>query len=257
MTQKTTTPGLSVQSRFVPAGQEPVNALTWDERSSMIRNPDGSVVFEMNNIRIPQGWTQVATDILAQKYFRKAGIPAKTKKVTEAGIPEWLQRSVPDQEALDSLPENERFGPEKDALQVFHRMAGCWTYWGFKHNYFKSENDARAYYNDMLYMLANQMAAPNSPQWFNTGLHWAYGIEGPAQGHYYVDLRHWFQPEPKQEFVATKRGVSLPAECLAELLGGLDKLHQAIVKANEGVSREKKASSSFQTRRSPQAWASR
>ncbi len=187
MSQKTTTPGLSVQSRFVPAGQDPIHALAWDQRTSMIRNPDGSVVFEMNNIRIPQGWSQVATDIIAQKYFRKAGIPSKTKKVKEVGVPEWMQRSVPDQDALKDLPENERFGPEKDALQVFHRLAGCWTYWGWKHNYFKTENDAKAYYNDMLYMLANQMAAPNSPQWFNTGLNWAYGIEGPAQGHYYVD----------------------------------------------------------------------
>src|SRR5580765_6918070 len=120
MTQKTTTPGLSVQSRFVPAGQDPINALAWDQRTSMIRNPDGSVVFEMNNIRIPQGWSQVATDIIAQKYFRKAGIPAATKKVKEAGVPEWLQRSVPDTEALDKLPEAERFVSEADALQVFH-----------------------------------------------------------------------------------------------------------------------------------------
>jgi ribonucleoside-diphosphate reductase alpha chain len=179
--------GLSVSSRFVAEGRHAFDSIQWDARSSTIRNPDGSVVFEMNNIRIPKGWSQVATDIIAQKYFRKAGVPAKTKKVQEPGIPEWLQRSEPDQQALAALPEDQRYTGEKNAEQVFHRLAGCWTYWGWKLNYFKTEADAKAYYNDMAYMLANQMAAPNSPQWFNTGLHWAYGVEGPAQGHYFVD----------------------------------------------------------------------
>jgi ribonucleoside-diphosphate reductase alpha chain len=180
-------PGLSIKNRFTQPEQNPYEALSWDLRSSTIRNPDGSVVFEMNNARIPQGWSQVATDILAQKYFRKAGVPAVIKKVAEEGVPEWIQRSVADEAALDALPAEKRWVSETDAQQVFHRLAGCWTYWGWKHGYFKTEADARAYYNDMSWMLANQMAAPNSPQWFNTGLHWAYGIEGPAQGHYYVD----------------------------------------------------------------------
>ena len=180
-------PGLSIKSRFTAPGQNSYDAIPWDLRSSIIRNPDGSVVFEMNNARVPQGWSQVATDILAQKYFRKAGIPAHTQKVPEPGVPEWLQRSVPDSGMLAALPEEKRGVGETDAQQVFHRLAGCWTYWGWKHDYFKTEDDAHAYYSDMSLMLANQMAAPNSPQWFNTGLHWAYGIEGPAQGHYYVD----------------------------------------------------------------------
>jgi ribonucleoside-diphosphate reductase alpha chain len=181
--------GLSVQSRFVSrgAGREAFDSVAWDTRSSAIRNPDGSVVFEMNNIRVPKGWSQVATDIIAQKYFRKAGVPARTKKVSEAGVPEWLQRSVPDQDALNALPEDQRYGSEKNSQEVFHRLAGCWTYWGWKYGYFKTEEDAKNYYTDMAYMLAAQMAAPNSPQWFNTGLHWAYGVEGPAQGHYFVD----------------------------------------------------------------------
>src|SRR5258708_37836971 len=101
--------GLSVQSRFVPRHQEAFDTLTWESRSSAIRNPDGSVVFEMTNIRIPKGWSQVATDIIAQKYFRKAGIPAQTKKVNEPGIPEWLQRSVPDTDALNALPPEQRW----------------------------------------------------------------------------------------------------------------------------------------------------
>ncbi|HZY96593.1 MAG TPA: LAGLIDADG family homing endonuclease, partial [Candidatus Cybelea sp.] len=116
---------------------------------------------------------------LAQKYFRKAGVPTKTVPVPEDGVPEWLWRS----EAADDAT----FGSETDARQVFHRLAGCWTYWGFKHGYFDSEFEARAYYDEMCAMLALQIGAANSPQWFNTGLHWAYGISGPAQGHYYVD----------------------------------------------------------------------
>jgi len=182
-----TNKGLTVTSRFNPKDQAVFDAIPWEARASVIRNPDGSVVFEMTNIRIPKGWSQVATDIIAQKYFRKAGIPAHTKKVAEPGIPEWLQRSEPDEAALAALPKEKRYGSELDAQQVFHRLAGCWTYWGWKHGYFKTEGDAKAYYNDMAYMLAMQMAAPNSPQWFNTGLHWAYGVTGPAQGHYYVD----------------------------------------------------------------------
>src|SRR5215475_8404695 len=102
--------GLSVPSRFVPNTKEAFEALSWDTRSSAIRNPDGSVVFEMNNIRIPKGWSQVATDIIAQKYFRKAGVPARTKKVAEAGVPEWLQRSVPDTDALNALPDDQHAG---------------------------------------------------------------------------------------------------------------------------------------------------
>src|SRR5438105_378315 len=145
--------GLSVQSRFVAEGREAFDSLTWDTRSSAIRNPDGSVVFEMTNIRIPKGWSQVATDIIAQKYFRKAGVPAKTKKVNEPGIPEWLQRSIPDPEALNALPEDKRYGSESNAEQVFHRLAGCWTYWGWKYGYFKTEADAKNYYSDMAYML--------------------------------------------------------------------------------------------------------
>src|SRR5262249_14389926 len=151
-------------------GHDAMSADVWEVRASVIRNPDGSVVFEMNNIRIPKGWSQVATDIIAQKYFRKAGVPAKTKKVDEPGVPEWLQRSVPDESALAALPKDQQTGPEKDAHQVFHRLAGCWTYWGWKYGYFKTEEDAKHYYADMKHMLAMQMAAPNSPQWFNTGL---------------------------------------------------------------------------------------
>jgi ribonucleoside-diphosphate reductase alpha chain len=136
---------------------------------------------------VPEFWSQVATDVIAQKYFRKAGIPRATKKVDEPGVPEWLQASEPDIEALSLLPESDRFGGESDSRQVFERLAGCWTYWGWKHSYFDGEEDARAFFDEMTFMLANQMAAPNSPQWFNTGLNWAYGIAGPPQGHYYVN----------------------------------------------------------------------
>jgi len=156
-------------------------------RTSEIKNPDGSLVFKMENVTVPESWSQVSTDIIAQKYFRKAGVPAALKKVSEKGVPKWLQRSEVDKKELKKLDEEERYSHEVDSRQVFNRLAGCWTYWGWKHDYFDTEEDARIFYEELCYMLANQMAAPNSPQWFNTGLHWAYGINGPAQGHYYVD----------------------------------------------------------------------
>ncbi|MDG2570712.1 hypothetical protein P7L87_24460, partial [Vibrio parahaemolyticus] len=134
-------------------------------------------------------WSQVASDVLAQKYFRKAGVPARLKKVEENDVPSWLWRSVADEAALSQLPEDQRFGSEISSKQVFDRLAGCWTYWGWKGGYFSSEEDAQAFYDELRFMLANQMVAPNSPQWFNTGLHWAYGIDGPSQGHYYVDYK--------------------------------------------------------------------
>ncbi len=148
-------------------------------RNSEIRNPDGTPVFIADDIMAPQEWSQVAVDVLAQKYFRKAGVPDRTEPVAEDGVPEWLRRRRP---AADA-----EFGGECDARQVFHRLAGAWTYWGWKGGYFSAEEDAQTYYDEMRAMLARQMAAPNSPQWFNTGLHWAYGIDGPAQGHYFVD----------------------------------------------------------------------
>src|SRR6516164_7124361 len=170
---------MQITRRFPREGQDPYAGLIFVPRTSRIVNPNGSVVFEMKDISVPEGWSQVAVDILAQKYFRKAGVPLKTERVPEPDVPDWLRRSVPSTSAGT--------GAETDARQVFQRLAGCWTYWGWKGGYFSSEADARAFFDDTCYMLAAQMAAPNSPQWFNTGLHWAYGIEGPAQGHYYVD----------------------------------------------------------------------
>ncbi|MDG5766367.1 vitamin B12-dependent ribonucleotide reductase [Balneolales bacterium ANBcel1] len=166
---------------------DPYGDIHFESRKSEIRNPDGSIVFLLENVQVPSGWSQVSTDIIAQKYFRKAGVPVRLKKVKEKGVPVWLQRSEEDSAAMKELKPEERYGPETDSRQVFDRLSGAWTYWGWKHGYFDEETDARTFYNEMRYMLAHQMAAPNSPQWFNTGLHWAYGINGPAQGHYYVD----------------------------------------------------------------------
>ncbi len=155
--------------------------------TSEIRNPDGSTVFRQVGIEVPEAWSQVAADVLAQKYFRRAGVAARLKPVEENTVPSFLWRQVPDEAALAELSESERFVGETSAKQVFHRLAGTWAYWGWKGGYFDSEHDARAFYDEMCHMLAAQKAAPNSPQWFNTGLHWAYGIDGPSQGHYYVD----------------------------------------------------------------------
>ncbi|MEE8269730.1 MAG: vitamin B12-dependent ribonucleotide reductase, partial [Nitrospinaceae bacterium] len=178
---------MQVHRTFTQGLDDAYSGLTFIERISRIINADGSVVSEVDNVGVPSTWSQVAVDIMAQKYFRKAGIPVHTKKRYEAGIPEWLCPSEADTEALSQLPEKERFGGETDSRQVFRRLAGCWTYWGWKSGCFSGEDAARAYYDDMRYMLARQYAAPNSPQWFNTGLNWAYGIEGPAQGHYFAN----------------------------------------------------------------------
>lgn len=146
---------MKIQRRFTKAGKSPYDDIEFEARTSEIRNPDGSSVFTMDDVFVPKQWSQVATDILAQKYFRKAGV---------GGEHDY----------------------ENDSRQVFHRLAGCWRHWGEKHNYFDSPEDASAFYDELCHMLARQIAAPNSPQWFNTGLHFAYGIEGPPQGHWFV-----------------------------------------------------------------------
>ncbi len=170
---------MKIARKFTKAGQDAYADLEFTTTVSEIRNPDGTVVFRNDAVEVPATWSQVAADVIAQKYFRKAGVPQKLKPVKEKGVPEFLWRSAPDGDCAR--------GGETSARQVFDRLAGAWTYWGWKGGYFTAEEDARAYFDEMRYMLATQMAAPNSPQWFNTGLHWAYGIDGPSQGHFYVD----------------------------------------------------------------------
>jgi ribonucleoside-diphosphate reductase alpha chain len=162
---------VKIERRFTRRGQGPYDGFTFVKRSSEIRNPDGSTVFKLDNIDVPEQWSQLAVDILAQKYFRKAGVPLRDQQG----------------QSLIGPDGNPALGGERDARQVFERMAGCWTHWGKSYGYFKTPDDAEAFHDELCYMLARQMAAPNSPQWFNTGLHYAYGVSGPAQGHYYVD----------------------------------------------------------------------
>ncbi len=172
---------MKIARKFTTAGQDAYSGIEFTTTVSEIRNPDGTIVFRNDAVEVPASWSQVASDVIAQKYFRKAGVPARLERVKETGVPEFLWRSRP---AGDCAT-----GGETSAREVFDRMAGAWTYWGWKGGYFTTEEDASAYYDEMRYMLATQMAAPNSPQWFNTGLHWAYGIDGPSQGHYYVDWK--------------------------------------------------------------------
>jgi ribonucleoside-diphosphate reductase alpha chain len=178
---------MHIPRRFTQGLSNPYDAFAFVGRRSEIRNPDGTLVFEAEDVKVPSTWSQVAVDILAQKYFRKAGVPAATRPVEEKGIPAWLARRVPDDEPMAAMAADRRFGPERDARQVFDRLAGCWTYWGQRDGLFSTEEDAKTFYDELRYMLAAQLCAPNSPQWFNTGLNWAYGIDGPAQGHYYYD----------------------------------------------------------------------
>jgi len=179
---------MRISRRHTTKDASPYEGIPFRSTASEIRNPDGSIVFHLDNVEVPESWSQVACDVIAQKYFRKAGVPIRLKAVPEEGVPEWLWRHEADAEALKPLPKHKRFGGETSARQVIDRLAGTWTYWGWKGGYFSSEEDARTYFDEMRYMLCSQMGAPNSPQWFNTGLHWAYGIDGPAQGHCYVDF---------------------------------------------------------------------
>jgi len=173
---------MKIERKFTKAGQDAYADIEFVTTSSEIRNPDGTVVFHLENVEVPKSWSQVASDVIAQKYFRKAGVPVALKTVREKDVPEFLWRSIAEKS------DTEKTG-ETSAKQVFNRLAGAWAYWGWKGGYFTTEEDASAYYDEMRYMLAKQMAAPNSPQWFNTGLHWAYGIDGPSQGHHYVDYK--------------------------------------------------------------------
>ena len=179
--------GLVIERRFTTAGEDAFDVFDWIEMDVEIRNPDGSMADTVEGVKLPSGFSGVPGKVCAQKYLRKAGVPRHLRKVPEDGVPVWLQRSTPDHERLQTLDAGNRMGGETDGRELFRRLAGTWTYWGWKYGYFASEADARAYFDEMCYLIASQRSAPNSPQWFNTGLHWAYGIEGPAQGHSFVD----------------------------------------------------------------------
>jgi len=178
---------MRINRRFTSADLSPYHGIDFRTADSEIKNPDGTIVFDLKGFEVPATWSQVAADILAQKYFRKDGVPQCLKTVEENNVPSWLWRHKTDDVALKRIAKEKRYGPETSAKQIFDRLAGTWTYWGWKGGYFTAEEDARSFFDELRYMLANQMCAPNSPQWFNTGLHWAYGIDGPAQGHHYVD----------------------------------------------------------------------
>src|SRR3989344_4876776 len=163
--------GLRIPRIFTRSGQDPLQTVEWEYRSSAIKNPDGSVVFEMGNIEVPKSWSQVALDVTAQKYFKKASI---------------LQFDKDGKQIFDEFGKPV-FGPERSVRQVLKRLAGCWRHWGGKFGYFASPEDAQAFEEELLFMLVHQTASPNSPQWFNTGLHWAYGVTGSNKGAWFVD----------------------------------------------------------------------
>ncbi|CAG1020571.1 partial ribonucleoside-diphosphate reductase alpha chain, partial [Patescibacteria group bacterium] len=179
--------GLKIKRMFTQKGVDRYNGIQFDKRISKITNPDGSVVFEMKDIEVPVFWSQIATDILAQKYFRKKGVPQLNKK-----------GEIKKDKNGDPI-----LGSETSAKQTINRMAGAWRWWGEQYGYFDSKEDAQAFEDELAYMLMTQMAAPNSPQWFNTGLNYAYNITGHAQGHWYVDPE---TKESKQSEDAYTRG---------------------------------------------------
>ncbi len=192
---------MRIQRKFTTRGRDVFESVEWTRRSSRIANTDGSVVFEMPDAEVPKSWSQLATDIMVSKYFRKAGVPrdggpnglaspddeATARDGAEANSQVDANGDTPSPQPSPGGRGSEVTGPERSARQVIHRLAGCWAHWGEKHGYFDSAEDARAFYDELCYTMLHQMCAPNSPQWFNTGLNWAYGINGPAQGHYYTD----------------------------------------------------------------------
>lgn len=175
---------MNIDRLFTNPESGPYEGITWEKRKSEIRNPDGRLIFSEETVIVPSFWSQIATDIIAQKYFRKAGVPADKALEWKKWVPKKKGKTKETLDPGDSIPLD---GSEHDARQVFHRLAYTWMDWGRQNNYFDSEEDAKAFYDELCYMLAHQMAAPNSPQWFNTGLYAVYGIDGPAQGHYYFD----------------------------------------------------------------------
>lgn len=148
---------------------------------AVIRSSNGEIIQKIDNVEVPEAWSQTACDIYATKYIRRAGVPNKTQHVDETDVPVWLQKSIPADGAV--------FGRETSIKQTVNRLVGCWTYHGWLNGYFQSETDAQAFYDEIRYMILNQICAPNSPQWFNTGLHWAYGIEGRSGNQYYYDIQ--------------------------------------------------------------------
>ncbi len=190
--------GLAVRRLFTKPGVSADSMFSYDRRDSVIKNPDGRIVFEIKGVEVPSQWSQLATDILAQKYIRKAGVP----QVDANGKPK-LDRDG-----------KQRFGPETSVRQVVKRLVGCWRHWGEEHGYFSSKEDAEAFEEELAYLHLNQMVAPNSPQWFNTGLAWAYKIMGSPQGHYYADAESgeikqsedaYTRPQPHACFIQSVR----------------------------------------------------
>jgi len=163
--------GLEISRHFTKSGQNPLDFVEYELRSCKISNPDGSSVFEMQDIEVPKTWSKVASDVLISKYIRKGGVPQFDKFGS----------------ALRNKDGSAKLGAEKSVRQVVKRLAGCWRFWGEKYKYFATQKDAQAFEDEVSFMLVNQYGAPNSPQWFNTGLNWAYKITGPAQGHWYAD----------------------------------------------------------------------
>src|SRR5947207_680608 len=211
---------MKIARKFTRQGQDPFASVEYERRTSRITNPDGSVVFEMTDAQIPRQWSQLATDIMVSKYFRKAGVP----QTDEGG------------QVVRDSSGNVVTGPEKSAKQVIHRLAGCWRHWGEKYGYFDTPQDAQAFYDELAHMLLHQMCAPNSPQWFNTGLNFAYGITGPSQGHFYCDPRSgellrsrdaYSHPQPHacqpyHAFISTPQGPIAIGEIVSRKLVGLE-----------------------------------
>jgi len=151
--------GLQLARLHSKEGQDVYALFEYEYRDVCIKDSEGNIIFEQKQIEVPVHWSVLSTEILAEKFFRKTGVPQ-----------------------ADGF-----LGGEHSIKQVVHRMASCWQLWGLRESYFETEKDAAVFYDEIVYALLSQQASPNSPQWFNTGLYETYAIKGKAHGHYYVD----------------------------------------------------------------------
>ncbi|MCL2831848.1 MAG: adenosylcobalamin-dependent ribonucleoside-diphosphate reductase [Treponema sp.] len=233
---------MKIDRLFTGPKTGPYKDIVWEKRKSEIRNPDGRTIFSEETVIVPSSWSQIAADIIAQKYFRKAGVPSEK-------IYEWKKWACADGSSDPSAPADLRDpqdltdpgnvlpadGAEHDARQVFHRLAYTWMEWGKKNNYFDSPEDEKAFYDETCYMLARQMAAPNSPQWFNTGLYSVYGIDGPAQGHFYFDPAQGKVVKSDSAYKRPQPHACLPAHSLISTPKGLISISELVKKNASGT----------------------
>ncbi len=155
--KKSSKAGLTISRRYTKPGEDVFSTVTWDKRTTTIADEKGNVISQISDIEVPSSWTQLATDIMAYKYFRKAGVPTKEGRETSVRQP---------------------------IIRIAHTIAD----FGEKFGYFSTKEDRMTFEEELMHLLLYQKAAFNSPVWFNCGLYHQYGIEGQG-GSFYWDFK--------------------------------------------------------------------